>query len=138
MPPKKTVTKSTSADHKAALAEGRQLGRIVRSYLEALDATSPKQGRPRTVTSVTAQLHKLESQIQGADPARRVGLIQRRIDLERDLAALAGGADLAELEKAFVAAAKRYSDAKGISYAAWREVGVPAMVLTAAGITRGG
>ena len=46
MPAKKTVTKAMSDDHKAALAQGRQLGRNVRSYLEALDATSPKQAGP--------------------------------------------------------------------------------------------
>jgi hypothetical protein len=34
--------------------------------------------------------------------------------------------------------ARAYSRAKGISYGAWREVGVPADVLREAGIARGG
>ena len=97
MPPKKSATKAMSDDHKAALAQGRQLGRVVRSYLEALDATSPKPGRPRTVASVTAQLRKLEPQIERADPVLRVNLIQRRIYLERHLAELSTTADVAEL-----------------------------------------
>ena len=33
--------------------------------------------------------------------------------------------DLAALENEFVAAAKGYGERKGITYAAWREVGVP-------------
>jgi hypothetical protein len=42
------------------------------------------------------------------------------------------------LRKAFVKAARPYSKSKGISYGAWREVGVPADVLRDAGITRSG
>jgi len=46
--------------------------------------------------------------------------------------------DIASLEKAFVKAAGPYSEAKGISYATWREFGVPAEVLGKAGISRSG
>jgi hypothetical protein len=42
--------------------------------------------------------------------------------------------DIAALEAAFVAAAKPYSDRKGINYTTWREVGVPADVLARAGL----
>jgi hypothetical protein len=45
-------------------------------------------------------------------------------------------ADLSDLEAEFVAAAKGYSERKGISYAAWREAGVSAATLSAAGISR--
>ena len=34
-----------SADHKAALAKGREEGRIVRRYLEALESNRPRRGR---------------------------------------------------------------------------------------------
>ena len=44
---------------------------------------------------------------------------------------------LARLEAGFVRSAKAYGERKGISYAAWREQGVPAAVLRQAGITRG-
>ena len=40
------------------------------------------------------------------------------------------------LEEAFVGAASEYSDRKGISYSAWRELGVPAAVLKRAGVKR--
>ena len=40
------------------------------------------------------------------------------------------------VEAAFVDVAKSYSDRQGISYSAWREVGVEASVLKRAGIAR--
>ena len=45
--------------------------------------------------------------------------------------------DLTALETDFVAVAKPYAQRKGISYEAWREAGVPAATLKAAGIGRG-
>jgi hypothetical protein len=41
-----------SDEHKAALAEGRNQGRAVRRYLEALDAHKPRRGRKRTTESM--------------------------------------------------------------------------------------
>lgn len=125
-------------EHKAALAEGREQGRKVRRYLEALDATRPKRGRKRTPDSISKQLGRIEDQIGGADPLTRVQLIQQRIDLQQELEALEHTPDVAGLEKDFVKAAKAYGERKGISYAAWREAGVPASVLKAANISRAG
>ena len=73
-------------EHKAALAEGREQGRIVRRYLEA---------------------------VADRDPA-----------------------DMEALEAGFIAVARPYSERKGLSYAAWRAVGVKPRVLRAAGIAR--
>ena len=39
-------------------------------------------------------------------------------------------------EKGFAGAAKAYGERKGITFAAWREFGVPTAVLKQAGITR--
>ncbi len=75
-------------EHKAALAEGREQGRVVRRYLEAV--------------------------------ARR------------------RSAEIEALEAAFIATALPYSQRKGISYEAWRAVGVQPRVLRAAGISRRG
>ena len=66
----------------------------------------------------------------------RVRLIQERLDLTAELSARSAPDDLAELEAAFVEVAKPFAEAKGITYPAWREVGVPASVLARAGITR--
>lgn len=131
-------TRTMSAAHKAALAQGRTQGRAVRVYLEALDASRPKRGRKRTAESIKARLAKVEAEIPDAAPVQRLQLVQERMDLEAELAAAsAPTVDLDALEKEFVDAAKGYSERKGISYAAWREAGVPAATLKAAGISRG-
>ena len=44
--------------------------------------------------------------------------------------------DQTAVEDAFVQVAKSYGERQGISYNAWREVGVPAPVLKRAGIGR--
>jgi hypothetical protein len=135
MAPKRTMT----AEHKAALAKGRESGRAVRSYLQALEASRPKRGRKVTTETLTARLNEANEKVNTeADPVRRLNLVQQALDLEAELERRGGddGADLPALEKAFVKHAKSYADAKGISYAAWREIGVSPAVLKAAGISR--
>ncbi len=64
--------------------------------------------------------------------------MQERIDLEEELASSENKVDLSGLEAEFIKAAPGYSARKGISYQAWRELGVPASTLKAAGISRSG
>ena len=123
-------------EHKAALAAGRNEGRAVRRYLEAIDAHKPKRGRKRTPESIQKRLGVIEHQLPQADPLNRVNLIQERMDLTSEMAAMDNKVDLTELELEFVKAAKGYSERRGISYAAWREAGVSASVLKQAGISR--
>jgi hypothetical protein len=123
-------------EHKAALAEGREQGRAVRRYLEALDAHKPKRGRRRTPDSIRKRLDRLGEEIDSADPLKRLQLVQERLDLESELARADEKIDLTQLEGEFVKAARTYSERKGISYAAWRELGVPAAILKQAGIFR--
>jgi thiamine biosynthesis lipoprotein ApbE len=125
-------------EHKAALAEGRALGRSVREYLEALEQHKPKRGRKRTPESIKKRLATIAESLPEASPIRKVELIQERRDLEVELATMGTKVDLTAVEKGFVKAAKQYSERKGISYATWREAGVPAEVLKKAGISRGG
>jgi hypothetical protein len=125
-----------SDEHKAALAEGRNQSRAVRSYLEALEAHKPKRGRKRTPESIKKRLDKIDAEIESADPLKRLQLVQERLDLEQEMTSLTAGIDLTELEDGFVDAAAGYSERKGISYSAWRELGVPAAVLKRAGIAR--
>jgi hypothetical protein len=124
-------------EHKAALAAGRAEGRAVRAYLEALDQHRPKRGRKRTPDSVNARLTKIDSELVSADPMTRLSLVQERLDLLTELESLTTTVDLTALESDFVKSAKGYGERKGISYAAWREVGVSAATLKAAGISRG-
>lgn len=138
MPAKKQSPKKMTDEHKAALAEGRAQGRAIRDYLEALEAHKPKRGRKRTPDSIKRRLDKIDAEITDADAMRRVVLVQERIDLQQELASAEGGVDLSELEAGFIEHAAEYSVRKGISYSAWREVGVLPATLKAAGIGRGG
>jgi hypothetical protein len=129
------MKKMTKA-HKEALAVGRNEGRVVRRYLEALDAHKPKRGRKRTPESIAKRLELIDSSIESADRLTALKLVQERLDLQAELEAMEAGDDLTELEAEFVAIAAGYSDRQGISYTAWREVGIPAAVLRQAGISR--
>jgi hypothetical protein len=131
-----TSSAGLSDDHKAALAEGRSQGRAVRRYLEALEAHKPRRGRKRTTDSISKRLQKIEDELLDADPLKRLQLVQERIDLQAELAATENKVDLDALEKDFVDAARSYSERKGISYAAWRELGVTAATLRRAGVSR--
>lgn len=125
-----------SNEHKAALAEGRDQGRAVRRYLEALEANKPKRGRKRSPDSMKKRLDAVENELATADPLKRLHLVQERLDLQAALEATEATVDLEALEKEFVSAAATYSERKGISYSAWRELGVPGSVLDRAGIAR--
>lgn len=126
-----------SAEHKAALAKGRTEGRIVRDYLEGLRATKPRRGRKRTPETITKRLEAIDTELASATPLDELLLIQERRDLTAELAAMSNAIDMEALESEFVGVAKSYSDSKSISYASWRDVGVPASALKKAGITRG-
>jgi hypothetical protein len=125
-----------TATHKRALAEGRELGRAVKRYLDALDQNRPRRGRKRTVDSVKRRLDAVSKQLAEAAPLQRLQLVQERMDLKRELEQLGASVDLSSLERDFTKVARTYSERKGISYAAWRELGVSADVLKRAGISR--
>ena len=125
-----------SAEHKRALAVGRDEGRAVRQYLEALEAHKPKRGRKRTPETIERRLQRVEDELATADPLSRVLLVQEQMDLHAELENTPETIDLDALESDFVKAAAGYSQRKGISYTAWRTVGVDADVLRRAGIPR--
>jgi hypothetical protein len=129
--------KNMSDDHKAALALGREQGRMVRRYLEAIEANRPKRGRKRTPDSIKKRLQTIDDSLATADSLTRLQMIQERMDLQAELASKDEAVDLTALEADFVKAAGEYSRRKGISYAAWREMGVDAAVLKRAGVRRG-
>jgi hypothetical protein len=133
MPPKKMT-----AEHKKALAEGRAEGRFVKAYLDALDQQRPRRGRRRTPDSIKKRLTAIDKDLAGASSLQRLQLVQERRDLENELVGMNAKTDLSKLEGDFVKVAKAYSKRKGIEYASWRELGVPADVLKRAGVTRAG
>jgi hypothetical protein len=134
--PKKRGPKAVTAEHKAAMAVGRNESRSVRLYLEALTANRPKRGRKRTAESISKRLVAIDEELPTADALSRVHLIQERIDLNEEVAAMGDTVDIGTLEAEFIVAAKAYSQRKGISHAAWRAAGVDAAVLSKADITR--
>jgi hypothetical protein len=125
-----------SADHKAALAKGREEGRIVRRYLEALESSKPRRGRKRTPESIRKRLSTIESSLPTADPLAKLHMVEEKQRLEAELSHTGDTVDLAALEKSFVKVARVYGERKGISYAAWRTVGVSPNVLQQARIPR--
>ena len=140
-PSKKTsTTKSNgtkapmSKAHKAALAQGRVEGRVIRTYLDVLEANRPKRGRKRTIESITRRLNVIKKELLAADTVTKLRLTQERMDLERELKVKAANADIGKLESQFVKVARAYSVRNGITYTAWREVGVSPQVLKRAGI----
>lgn len=125
-----------SEEAKSARALGQAQGRTVSRYLNALDQTKPKRGRQRTAERMQARISELPDEIAQAKPLKRVHLIQELMDLEAELAKEEEPMDISAVEGEFIAIASEYSGRKGISYGAWREVGVPASVLKAAGVAR--
>jgi hypothetical protein len=132
-PKKRVVTE----DHKAAMAQGRTESRSIAAYLDALESNKPKRGRKRTPESITKRLEAIDKDLGSASGIKKLALIQERMDLQAEKATMGASVDLSAFEADFVKAAKGYSERKGISYTAWRELGVPSAVLKKAGIGRG-
>jgi hypothetical protein len=128
-----------AAEHKAALAKGRQQANAVRAYLDALEANRPKRGRRRTPESISKRITAIDAQYETASSLTALQLLQERKNLEVELVALQSnaGPDIDRLRRAFVKHARAYGAAKGIETSTWREIGVPVDVLREAGITRG-
>ena len=110
----------------------------VRRYLTALEKHQPRRGRPRTPKTLEDRLAKLDAEYEQADPLRRLHLEQRRLVVQQELDELIAsrGEAPAELEDDFAAVAAEYAEKHGITYAAWRRLGVPARVLRKAGLSR--
>jgi hypothetical protein len=122
--------------HKAALSQGRQEGRAVRDYLDSLRTNKPKRGRKRTADSIRKRLDAIDDELTTADALTELKLVQERRNLQDELESKSAAVDQTAVEDAFVQVAKSYGERQGISYNAWREVGVPAPVLKRAGIGR--
>ena len=85
----------------------------------------------------------IDTQLAAGDikPIKRLEPMQQRRDIDARLAAIADKPDMTTVETGFVETgfvehAANYGTRKGIQDATWREAGVPAELLTRAGITR--
>lgn len=125
-----------SDEHKKALAKGRRQSWAVRHYLDMLESER-KRGPKMTREKLEKRIEETRRQIEEeTDPAKRLDLIQQRLDDEERLAEMKDQPDAQEIEEEFTKVAKDYSERRGISYTAWRELGVPAAVLRKAGVPR--
>lgn len=122
-----------SDEHKDALAQGRKEARAIKAYLSALESKKP--GRPVSKESLQKRAEKVNEKLGATDnPLEIVDLIQSKIDIEKALTDLENSQDMDSLEAGFIENVGSYSARKGVSYTAWREYGVSASVLRAAGI----
>ncbi len=128
-----------TAEHKKALATGREQGTVVRRYLEALDAERPKRGGSRrSPEAIQKALDTIDEKIIKANALARLQLSQARRELQSELKRKDSNksSNIDELEAEFIKVASGYAKRKGISYGAWRDAGVSSEVLQKAGIPR--
>lgn len=118
------------------MAKGRANSRIVKEYLDALQRNRPRRGRKRTPASIRKRLDAIAAEIDDASQLAKLDMIQEQLNLEAELDQLLASEDITDKRKAFVSVAKEYSESKGISWPAWRKMGVPAEVLREAGVPR--
>lgn len=125
-------------EHKAAIAASRLETAAVSGCLETLDAQRPKRGRQVAPERFQARRADIDAQLTAGDlkPIKRLELMQDRRDLEEHLNALANEPAMSAVEQAFIEHAASFGARRGIAYATWHEVGVPAELLGRAGITR--
>ncbi len=110
--------------------------RVVRRYLSAVEIAKPGRGPRRTADAIGNRITKVDELLVSADPLSRVHLTQERIELHAEYVRVTNGnaGDQGQFERDFIRVARSYGDRNGITYAAWRQVGVDAAVLERAGI----
>ena len=134
---KRPSQRTLSASHKRALAEGRTMSATVDRYLSAVN-TPKRRGRKVSKTALVERLADARIKAKSATGVDKVLAAQEVRDLQQRIASMnaASGADVKSLEAAFVKIAKRFGENRGIGYGAWRDAGVPAVVLKKAGVAR--
>jgi len=85
---------------------------------------------------VQKRLATINEKLADADALTRLHLVQERMNLENELATSDDTVDMQALEDEFVVAAGPYGARKGVTYAAWRQLGVDPTVLRKAAVKR--
>lgn len=134
---RKPAKGTLSAAHKRALAEGRTMSATVDRYLAAVN-TPKRRGRKVAQSTLAQRLEAGKVRARSTTGVAKLLAAQEVRDLEAKIVAeeTTTGADVKRLESDFVRIAKKFSENRGIAYGAWRDAGVPAVVLTKAGIVR--
>jgi hypothetical protein len=133
---KRRGPRKMTTTHKAALARGREMSAIVDRYLSVVNVPK-KRGRKVSPLTLRKRLAEAEATVKSSTGVAKVLAAQEVRDLRARLAEAGGDATNAKtLEASFVKVARQFSVNRGITYAAWRDAGVPAAVLQRAGIAR--
>jgi hypothetical protein len=128
------LSKSQKTKMQQALMEAT----IVRSYLEIL-RERPGPGRRRSKETIELRISAIEVALEEAatmDTIRLLEITQEKLNLEAELEVVyeTRAERLADAEERFIAVCASFTERKGLTYQAWRAVGVPAAVLKKAGI----
>jgi hypothetical protein len=136
-PAKASGSRKLSTAHKRALAEGRTMSATVDRYLTAVN-TPKRRGRKVSKAALQQRLDAARTRAKTAAGVDKVLASQEVRDLQARIASVdsSGSGDMKSLESAFVKIAKRFGENRGIGYGAWRDAGVPAVVLKRAGVAR--
>lgn len=120
--------------------ETAEARRAVRRYLDRLDQQQERRrgGDRRPTQRLEEVKGKLDAALSnGVRGLQRVQLIQQRREVEEEIRGRkAARTPEAPDDADFVTHGRLYAAAKGITYGAFREFGVPAAVLRRAGIAR--
>jgi hypothetical protein len=100
--------------------------RAVRRYVDSIKAGS-LAGAGLTRQAIERRMVQIDAELVTAAPMRELRLVQERYDLIERAARY-------EREDDFVEVARAYSRRHGITYAAWRDIGIPVAVLRRAGV----
>ena len=82
------------------------------------------------------EIDEIDNEFGDATPMQRLHLTQEKMDLAAKIEAAETTVDISALEDEFVDVASAYGESNGISYSAWRAVGVSAAILKRAGVSR--
>lgn len=140
----KTAAKKPTADktgkkfeltekHASALRTGRAQADSVRRYLDSIAGGRQRRQSPEQLAT---RLERVTAQYETASALDKLRLAQEQLDIEAAIADSGNADTAAQYEAEFIQVAADYSERKGLTYAAWRQVGVPAAVLKQAGISR--
>jgi hypothetical protein len=121
---------------KEAMSEGRERSRIIDKYLRELATGKYHKRGPGKAdpASIKAELADLDTKLATAEGIQKLLLTQKREQLTLDLEGRGDEDKFQQLEQAFMRVARQFSADRGISYNAWRDMGVPARVLLKAKI----
>jgi hypothetical protein len=111
--------------------------RVVNPYLLSLSAKKKNNSGKRSPERLAAKLETISAKLDTdttLTPVARLRLYQDRIDITRDLNAATYQPDIDGLVKLFIEVGAEWAKDTGISYQAFRDMGVPTSVLREARI----